>query len=372
MKKFLIIVGLFLAALTIWRIATYKKNAEAPQRDIIVKVQPVQFGPIDDMIYYQGKLAGARQASLYPPFAAKVEQVLVQPGERVVRNQRLIRLDNEVYQSRLSAAEAQLNAAKQNFQAMSDELNRQKHLFEANASSQKTYQMVMTQYENARAAMTAGEQSWISARKQLAESYLASPFDGIVISCNADIGAQVNPAVPVIVVADTTSWRVKLDLSASDMRRIRPGMSALVIPSESSDTLRGRIDWSDLGIDPSQGKGNAEILITNTGAYPVVAGTWCDIWIILQRKEKTLLIPGNAIVEETRISDVNKGGSSLGFIKVKTVFVVENGLAVQKDIVAGIVNDRWTEALSGLAPDQKVVIEGQRRLKINQPVKTVE
>ena len=83
--------------------------------------------------------------------------------------------------------------------------------------------------DQAQAALQAAQASLDAANAQLAQTVLAAPFAGKVVSLNAEVGEVVTPGAPVLVVADLSRWRMKTtDLSETDVVLVRPGQPAVV------------------------------------------------------------------------------------------------------------------------------------------------
>ncbi len=90
----------------------------------------------------------------------------------------------------------------------------------------------MAQVEQARAAVD-------SAKLNLAKATLVAPFDGIVANVNIDVGdlASGGGALPAIQIVDTSELRVEVNVSDTDVARVREGMPARItldaIPGQS-------------------------------------------------------------------------------------------------------------------------------------------
>ena len=54
------------------------------------------------------------------------------------------------------------------------------------------------------------------------------------------------------------------------------------------------------------------------------------------------------------------------------IYVVEDGKAVQKNVVTGIEQEKTIEIISGVKPGEKVVVTGQNRIREGIPVKIEE
>jgi hypothetical protein len=56
----------------------------------------------------------------------------------------------------------------------------------------------------------------------------------------------------------------------------------------------------------------------------------------------------------------------------KAVFVVNNGKASYRKVILGIADDKYSEVLSGINVNEKIVTVGMNNLKDGTPVNLVE
>jgi HlyD family secretion protein len=87
------------------------------------------------------------------------------------------------------------------------------------------------------AQVTSAEVALESARLNLDKSVLRAPFDGVVAQVNIDPGDPVGTgALPAIQIVDVSELRVEVNVSDTDVARVREGMPASV----TLDAVPGR------------------------------------------------------------------------------------------------------------------------------------
>ena len=368
MKKFLWIIIAVLVLVVILKVLS-PKNVKKEQLGSlkVVKVAKVGKGDIDERVYYQGMILGKYQASLYPNIAAKLEKFLVNIGDYVKKGQKLAKLENIAFISAYNSAEAALKSAKIAYESAKSDFERQTKLYEEKAISEKTYQLVKTQFEQAKAGLAAAQAQYNTAKKQLEDSYLTSPINGVVVAYNADVGNMVNPQVPIITIADTNLWKVKVDVAPIHLTKIKQGIDAIII-TQAGDTLKGKVSKVDIGVDPQFGKGVAEIMVNSSIDSRIIAGTWCDVYFITKIKKDVIVIPSYALIEATKLSI---GENVTGYKSYYKIAVVKNSKVQIKPVEVGIQNKDFVEVKSGLDIGEDLVIEGQRRVQNGEAVKVV-
>jgi multidrug resistance efflux pump len=104
----------------------------------------------------------------------------------------------------------------------------------------------------AEARLSNAEAQLEASKAALKDLELRAPFAGTVISMDLKVGEFFNPSVPVLLLADLSSWQVDTtDLSESDVALLEVGMGAIVTLDAFPDqTFKGVIhEISLLGED---------------------------------------------------------------------------------------------------------------------------
>lgn len=145
----------------------------------------------------------ADRVSLTTPVSGVVKEVYVQVGQRVKKGDKLLALDNTRLKARVMQAEAAVMRSGQEKEEAERDLKRAEELFERGVSS--TTELDASKLKHARAAANAkeAEAQLVVAQKDLEDTVLRAPFEGVVRARDAEPGmyvpAQLNPPTLIIL-----------------------------------------------------------------------------------------------------------------------------------------------------------------------------
>jgi HlyD family secretion protein len=152
----------------------------------------------------------------------------------------------------------------------------------------------------------------------------------------------VIPGQPVLEVVGLDRLYVSAPLDEIDIGRVREGLPARV----TLDPYRGRV-WqglvnrvSPVVNDVKEQNRTLDVEVEmrpDPNAPQPKPGTSADVEIILAKRDGVLRVPTNAVIESKR------------------VLVIENGIAVRKDVKTGLKNWDWTEVVGGLNEGAAVI-----------------
>ena len=173
----------------------------------------------------------------------QVSTIQVKEGDKVNEEDVLLSLDKEVLQTQVAQAKAALKAAK----AQLDMLPKQ--------ASDEQEDQAKAQVEQARAVLEA-------AQLQVKKADLTAALSGVVISVEVEEGQIVDAGMPIIIIADTSFWKVEtLDLLEEDVVNVRVGMLAEVKFAAYTDiVIQGRVD--QIAQNASSYQGNVTYQVT--------------------------------------------------------------------------------------------------------------
>jgi RND family efflux transporter MFP subunit len=253
--KFVLIAAI-LAMVFVATYFAFSKMKAAPVVSVadVTMVSPSQ---ADAILTASGYVVAQRQAAIASKGTGRLEYLGVEEGDAVKTGQIIARLEHtdvdaafnqahanfEMAQATVKQSEAQLKESELHF-------NRQKDLLAKGLISKAEYDIAEAQYNNDLASI-----KWAEAQVQQAKAAVASaevnventniraPFDGTVLTKNADIGEMVAPFAAssnsrgaVVTIADMTSLEVEADVSESNIQKVEPGQFCEIIldafPSE--------------------------------------------------------------------------------------------------------------------------------------------
>ena len=184
-------------------------------------------------------------------------------------------LDDQSYddaQSALEAAEATLQAARQQGQANLAQLRA--------LSSDAALQ-----------------------RQNVRDSTLRAPFAGSIVSRTAEIGEYVTPQSAVVELVDTSSLRVELDVPERDSTAIRVGQHATIAFDGFEQTLEGEVRFVAAALDATDRTLTIEVVAPNPEGL-IRAGHFARVELRLNGTETFIRVPNTALRERAGVSRV--------------------------------------------------------------------
>ncbi len=180
---------------------------------------------------------------------------------------------------------------------------------------------------------------------QIVDLQIVAPFDGIVIENNLNVG-ELPPNGPALIIADTNTFTVDLEIDETDVIGLRSGLPVtLTADALPETTLTGRISSVDLL--PIEGEAvptyRATITLEST-LEAVRPGMSVNASVEVGELNDVLLIPARFLQTEE--------GETF-------VFVVQNNEIARQPVTIGRQVDSNTQILSGLQAGQRVVIPAE-------------
>jgi len=187
------------------------------------------------------------------------------------------------------------------------------------------------------------------AEAELAKTRVIAPFAGVIAQLEVEIGEWITPAPPLIPAPptldlfDPASICIRAPMDEGDSAGIHRDQSVRV----TVDSLRDR--WLDgtvtylapFVLDVEEQNRTMEIevdLADQDLARTLRPGTSADVEVVLERREKVLRIPSQALLQGRR------------------VLVVDGERLVDRPVQTGIRNWQFTEITSGLKEGEEVVL----------------
>lgn len=188
------------------------------------------------------------------------------------------------------------------------------------------------------------------ARKQLADTAVRAPFDGVVQTRIANLGEYVATGSPVVRLVKTNPLRLRLDLAERDGHAVRVGQAVRFTPEGSTNLLEARLVRLSPALDSQSRMLVAEADVPNDGSLR--AGAFVRAELIVGADERRVAVPATALVV---------------FAGIEKVVLVNTNRALERPVVTGRRGPDWIEIVSGLEAGQPVVLN-PGNLQTGQPV----
>lgn len=329
-----------------------KEIGSTPVR--VVKLEP---RALIDRLTFTGTIEPWKKINIVPDISGKVARIYVKEGDRVEQGQLLAELDTQSLRLQLRQAEAAGAAARANFEDAKKNKERMDRLFQEKAVSEQQYEKIKLAYEAAQAQLDQAEAALSLLRHNLEISRMKAPFSGVVASKNANEGDVINPMMGsfsptsgVLTLMDFSRVKMAIEISAVDIPKVKKGQIAEVrVPNLPDQVFAGMVHLVTLTAEPATKKFKAEVVVDNPDLL-LRPGTFGEVVIEVARKEKALVIPQKAIIDN------------------RFVFVFDNGKAVKKEVTLGLQTGQEAEVLTGLGAGDLVIVEGNFGLVNGSPV----
>jgi len=379
-KTMYIVAGIVLAILIVLAVAGFFTPAVPVD---VVSVQ--QFYPAQSftLLNASGYVVPQRKAAVASKITARLQELFVEEGNRVKKDQVLARLENADLAATVRQAEANLGVVRSSVDQANAELNdakvnfeREKRLLAKEFTTRSVYDAAEARYKKALAAVSgarsqvrANEAAVREAKVSLEYTYIRAPFDAVVLTKNADIGDIVTPIgaastakAAVVTLADMSTLKVEADVSESNLGKLKVGQPCQIQLDAIPDT---RFDGSVHMIVPTADRTKATVMVK-------VNFTRLDSRILPEMSAKVAFLSREVSDREkaprlavNRKAVVEKNGR-------KYVFIVWQGRAVLTEITTQDTFGDMIEIRSGAASGDKVVINPPSRLANDSRVKVNE
>jgi RND family efflux transporter MFP subunit len=249
-----------------------------------------------------------RSIEMSPAEGGVISEILVKEGDRVMKDQMLLKLDADAIQARLSVAMAQADnmgtilASESEYKLQKDRYEKLAKLEKRDVSSQYEVQRQFANMKTAEGRLTeALEMKRVyqlqveQARAELERRFLKSPIDGVVVEIKKDVAEPVNPIESsrseyLVRVVKIDLLLAEAHLPGSFAGRIVEG-TEMQIKVEAGDGARpqivvGRVEYVSPVIDSASNTIRVKIVVDNA------AGT------IRPGSPAQLIVPGTNLAAE--------------------------------------------------------------------------
>ncbi|MCI0696423.1 efflux RND transporter periplasmic adaptor subunit [candidate division KSB1 bacterium] len=313
----------------------------------------------------------------------RLEYLGVEEGDRVKAGQIIARLESNDVAAALAQAQANLAAAKAHLpQSQADrqeatiQYERYQKLVAAQLVAQANFDAAEARYKRTAAAVLAdsagiraAEATVRAAEVALENTNIRAPFDGTVLTKNADVGEIVVPfgsassaRAAVVSIADMSSLEVEADVSESNIQRIKPGQPCEIVLDAYPDT---RYPGAVSKIVPTADRAKATVLTKikfverDERVLPEMSAKVAFLSKAIEKSETSAKKP--AIPPATITARNN----------AKVVFVVRGDRAVETLVELGGTAGSMLEVLSGLSVGDRVVLNPSQNMSTGMQVKLV-
>lgn len=315
-----------------------QKNA-----NVAVRADIADFRSVNTQYEANGTFQAKQEVNLSAETQGRVISVLVDEGSRVGAGQVLAIIKGDQQNVSVSNAQAVYNNAVA-------ELKRFEGAYATGGVTKQQVDQMKLQVETSRNQLK-------SAQISAGNVNVRASFSGIINKRNVEPGAFVAPGQSLFEIVNIGTLRLSVKVDEKNIGNIKLGQSVEVASSVHPDQkYTGVVTFIAPKADASLSF-PIEIEIRNNPNNELKAGMYGTAYFGDKETSQVLTIPRTAFV---------------GSVSSNQVFVIQNGKAYLKTIVAGRSFGDYIEVMSGLSKGDQVVTTGQINLSDQTPVEIIK
>ena len=258
------------------------ENVVSVKRDVIV------IGPI-----ISGELRAENEATVRAEIGGSVTQVNVREGQAVRRGAILGRIETRTLDDARQSALSALRNAENQLAVARREAERTETLVKAGALAARDLDVAMQNVTAADAQLADAKSRLASADRQLADTVLRAPINGIIANRPVNIGDVVSVGAELFTIIEPSSMRLEASVPSDDLSFLRIGAKVEFTVRGYDQQFEGRITMIAPQADPVTRQVPIYVSIPNVGGR-LVAGLFAEGRVVSQSAEG-LVAPLNAV-----------------------------------------------------------------------------
>jgi len=314
-----------------------------------------------------GYVVAQREASVSSKGTGVLVYLGVVEGDKVKKGQIIARLDDRDIVAQLDEAKSNLQLYQAQLNELQNNYDREKELFERGLSSQQSLDQAEAAYKSLLANIEIAKARIRVAEVSLENMIIRAPFDGTVLTKNAEVGEIVAPfgasttsRAAVVTIADMNSLMVETDVSESNITKIDQDQDCeIVLDANPGKTYQGYV----FKIVPTADRSKATVLVK-------VAFKNYDSSVLPEMSAKVSFLSRSNEEEKDQAPVLTAPLSAVEEMDGKKVaFTVVRDMAVQRDIITGRLFGNYVEIISGLVEGDKIINDLNEKIKDGVQVK---
>jgi HlyD family secretion protein len=364
-----------------------------------IMVSKVELGAVENTISATGEVLPEFEEIIASPIQASIQEVLLEPGRKVVKGQSILRLDKSATQSEYERLQFQMeskaneisklkltleksfydiksnNSIKElRISNLKDNVSAAQRLLKAGGGTRedvekaaldlKVAQLEKQQLENeirskqqtmkieireAEIALAIQKSDLQALKRKLDRAEIVASREGVVTWVNKNIGASINEGEALVRIANLSSFKVAGSMSDNMLDQIYNSMPAVIRIGENQ--LKASIS----NISPAINNNivSFDLRLDDKAAKTLRPNQKVDVFLITETRPKVM-----------RVSN----GPAFNGPGKQDVFVLNKGVAERRTVETGLSNFDYIEIKSGLKPGDQVITTDMSTYKHYQAI----
>ncbi len=308
-----------------------------------------------EIISATGTIMAEKQTTLASKIPGKIKSILIQEGQEVAADQKLIQLESKELELQTEIAESAHRSAA----SAIDEENYKRHkaLYEEGVITKSEFDKIESEYKAAKADKERLEKTVKLQEEQKTSSEITAPFPALTAQILVHEGEVIAAGQPLAMLVSMDTVNVEVPIASQNIEKIQKGLQAHVTVDSSSEPFQGTLENISPVADPVSRTFNTKIKIENKNRI-LKPGMFAKVSIIIQRRPQAITLPKTVLVKKEDLPG-------------KWIYTLKNKKAHLQQIQTGLESKDDIEVTSSLDPLEMVVTAGQSELYEGAPVSIV-
>ena len=360
------VIAVILIVAGYFAISSFSSSTIEVKLTTVVKQSPAKSNAV---LTASGYVVAQRKASVSSKGTGVLVYLGVVEGDKVKEGQIIARLDDRDIVAQLDQAKSNYQLYKAQLNEIENNYNREKELFGRGLSSQQALDQAEANYKTLLANIDIAQAGIRVAEVALENMIIRAPFNGTVLTKNAEVGEIVAPfgasttsRAAVVTIADMTSLMVETDVSESNIEKIKQDLDCeIVLDAYPDKSYQGYV----FKIVPTADRSKATVLVK-------VGFKNYDSRVLPEMSAKVSFLSETKGEEENQLPVITIPLSAVDELNgKKIVYIVKDDKAFQKEISTGRLLGSYVEIISGLNEGDEIIDNLDENIKEGIQVKVL-
>lgn len=337
--------------------ASDTENADKKRdaRTTLVTVATVKHQAIEITQSSAGSLEGLINPTLAAEMAARIIKVHVNIGDKVKKGQLIASLDASDAAMQRNEAQAEVARIRASLANQTKIVSRNKALMDKNFISQNAVDNEVAQEDVLKQQLVAAKARVASINHDSSKSKVFAPVSGTIESKTVDTGDYLRVGDPIVQIVSTQTLRAHLPFPEQFGPQLKPGLTVRLKTPTSSETITTVI--RELKPLIAEGNRTIDVIADVNNAAGWQPGATVTGEVVLSMLPDAIMIPEQSLV-------LRPAG--------EVVYMVRDNIAYQAVVKTGLRQNGFIEILSGLKPNDTIVVDGAGFLTDKAPVEIAQ
>ena len=360
---------------------------------ITVQTEKAARRDITQLVSATGIINPVYLVTITPEVTGEIVELPVKEGDRVKKNQLLIRIKPDSYvaqrdrsKANLESAQATLGMKKIEKDFIESNYKRTEQLYREGISNKQELDKMQSDLASSIAQLAAQKAFVQQAQATLKESgeslnktAIYSPMDGTISKLNVELGERVlgsgfSQGTDLMTVADLGKMEAIVDVDENDVVLVKIGDTAKIELDAFKNKVYNGVVTQIANSAKTTAAGTQEEVVNfpikialNEFNAQVRPGMSCNADIEVETKNNVLTIPIQSVTArsaEAAPAEKPAAGGEMAFGKIskkkqskpkEVVFVLDKKTVAMKEVKIGISDNEFIEVISGLKAGDEVV-----------------